>query len=124
VLIEEAEFVILFGGIDRDGGGLAVGPGGDVNPVGPWGPAVAALAAAVGQLVRVTQALPENEAHRQVAHVAQAAVDVLAGELGLGAKTKTLMYVDDGAPWCGTGHDGKLHPGPLPTVWKHSNPLS
>lgn len=124
MLIEEAEFLILFGGLDRDGGGFAVGPGGDVNPVGPWGPATAALAAAVGQLVRATQALPEGEAHREVVRVAQATVDVLVRELGLGGKTKTLMYVDDGAPWCGTGRDGKLHPGPLPTVWKHTNSLS
>lgn len=120
--IEEAEFVVLFGGVENDGGGVAVDQHGVPHPIGPYGPFVAELSVAVGQLLCAGQALPQGEAREEVARMAQESVAVLGRELGLGSNTKTLMYIGDGGPWCGTGYDGKLRPRPLPTVSK--NPLA
>jgi hypothetical protein len=114
-ILDEAVLVILIGGAEVDGNGIGVDGQGHGHPIDPFGPAVAQLAASVGQLLGAEQAL-EGEAREHVARMARETLHILVREMGLGRRTQTLLYVDrspDGYPWCGTRDGGRWVPEPL-----------
>lgn len=113
--VELAEYTVLFLLGGGDGGGIGVDGQGNAHPIEPFGPAVADLSAAIGQLCRATEGLPREADREELGRITGEATRLLARGLGIPDSVHTLAYTGDDGPWCGT-RPGAWHPVPVVQV--------
>jgi hypothetical protein len=101
--------LILFGG--GDAGGIRIDANGTIHRIDPYGPAVAGLGAAVGQLSRAADALHGDGGDLE--HTIKQTTEQFVRELDMPQEVHAIVVVNDGAPWCGT-RPGGWRPRPLP----------